>query len=635
MSAIWGIIKRNHSTVTQEELDKMKEPMKRYKLDRIGEQTLENISFFCGQQYITNEDLQEELPYHQDNFFFTADCMIDNRQELIHELNIASDTTDSELIRRSHAAWGEASVNHLAGVFAYAIYDSAADTFLLYTDHTGSRCIYYAITGHYILFSTIAAPIISILYPEGAKLNECWLSCCESISQPDLFLYPGESAFLNIYQLEPGHYLRVTPEKTSKIEYWNPLKNCKRLKHRSDEEYKHLFLTTFQECVSSVLRSRSETGITLSCGLDSSAVACTAAPILNSRNQQLHSFTSVPLADYPGEKDSYYITDESEGPKMIAQKYNNLQMNYVNCKAINILEQIPELLPALEVPYKSNANLLWLNEIYRNASLQNCQVMLKGQFGNSTISYGAILSCVLQLLLSLHPIRAKKELQAFMKRKRVTRKNVISVAKAELIPRLHPSTAFLNQTFLKDELLTRYRIRNRYKSILRYGGNTQMDTRRHHKNAVYAPDIYQHLGLFDTKLGLMHGIIIRDPCKDKRIIELCLSLPVECFVKNGQERRLIRDYMEGIVPDEIRIDKNRRGLQSADLLFRVNSDFQAYKKSALSYLKNKKLNLYLNQNKVNQLLEALSNQNEISCQSQLQDIFALSSLSFFLDYYLT
>jgi asparagine synthase (glutamine-hydrolysing) len=62
---------------------------------------------------------------------------------------------------------------------------------------------------------------------------------------------------------------------------------------------------------------------------------------------------------------------------------------------------------------------------------------------------------------------------------------------------------------------------------------------------------------------LLHGLESRDPMADRRLFELCLSIPDEQFLYRGEPRALMRSAMAGIVPDEI-LDQRRRGIQSAD-----------------------------------------------------------------------
>jgi asparagine synthase (glutamine-hydrolysing) len=78
----------------------------------------------------------------------------------------------------------------------------------------------------------------------------------------------------------------------------------------------------------------------------------------------------------------------------------------------------------------------------------------------------------------------------------------------------------------------------------------------------------RQIGEMHTKLSLSTGVLVRDPTKDRRIVEFCLNIPIEQFQKAGEERRLISVYMKNIVPPHI-ISERRIGVQSSDIKYRL------------------------------------------------------------------
>lgn len=630
MSAICGLVNRIERKPLDAEIVKMTEPFAGYHIDRESFVCSGRSYFYCAHQHVTPEAEREVLPLEDDEILFTADAVLDNREELIAELKVNADTPDGELIYRAYKKWGEASVKKLLGVFSYAIYDKLRDCFLLYTDHTGSRSIHYCVTEARIMFSTLAKPILNLLEGSKERFNERWLSFCESIINPDMYFYPGDSAFEGICLLEPGHYVRVADGRVEKICYWNPMSERKQLPKMTDEEYRRLFLETFEQCVSSVLRSSGETGITLSSGLDSSAVACMAAPILERRGKKLYSYTSVPLPDFPIAKNAYLRADESHGPRQIAARYRNVEPEFVSCEERSLFGQIPKMVELLEVPCKSFANLLWMNTIYEKAVAKNCRLVIKGQYGNSTISYGAVLSLLCQKLQTGHPYLALQELKSFMRTRGVGKRQVVHAIRSELAGKFVKREAIRKNSFLRRDLIKKYRVDAHLQKSIRTGGGSLMDTVSQHRKFVYSMEILQHLGLFDTKLGLIHGMIVRDPTKDKRMIELCMMLPPECFVHNGVERRMVREYMKGIVPEEIRQDVNHRGEQSADIVFRANKEWAEHREEFCRCLEHPRIRKYLDEERLHQLSLKIGEKAELKDKESVQTVIALWSFGAFL-----
>lgn len=88
-----------------------------------------------------------------------------------------------------------------------------------------------------------------------------------------------------------------------------------------------------------------------------------------------------------------------------------------------------------------------------------------------------------------------------------------------------------------------------------------------------------------TKRSLTTGVLQRDPTKDKRIIEFCISLKPTQFYKNGIDRRLVCEYLKELIPPHI-IENTRfkRGRQSADIAYRFSLDWND--------IRNQWMNLY-------------------------------------------
>ena len=85
---------------------------------------------------------------------------------------------------------------------------------------------------------------------------------------------------------------------------------------------------------------------------------------------------------------------------------------------------------------------------------------------------------------------------------------------------------------------------------------------------MYDRNALRQIGEYEVKLSLATGVIPRDPTRDPRLIELVLALPVEQFVQNGRDRRLVREYMDDRIPAEVLAEfhKGRQAVGSGELL---------------------------------------------------------------------
>lgn len=614
MSAIWGIVCIEDGKIDSDIDNTMRNVMGRYKIDRIESIVDDGVYFACGHQYFTPEAESEKLPYYDESrgIYFTADCMIDNRTELLEELGL-SDTSvpDGRLCYLAYLKWGENFVTHLIGIFACAIYDLSNKQLLLYTDHMGSRCINYYCYADMIMFSTSYDLFLNALPQGQLTLSEQWIVGCESEPSACMVLFPGLTPYEGVYQLQAGTYIKCRDGKVKQISYWNPT-NIKERKGLSDSEYKKLFVDTFTECVRSLLRPGVKVAATLSGGLDSSSVVSIAAPILEDRGEILHTYTSVPDYEVDVGLSEYFVPDESAAVLRTAGYFSNINCHFVDCKDESALTRLERLVHEYGFPIKSAINMMWLDEVSKQAKGQGCSVILSGQHGNSTISYGDIFSLAYQLVRSLHPLRAKKAVGEFLCINGLHKRNFVNMLRNEMKEKIcialgiDPSSDGKN-IYVKKELQSKYHIRQQRMKNARKSGSGLMNTRAQQRRLPFQRDELQQLGLYNTMDSLLNGIVERDPTRDKRIIELCISLPTSCYVSGRFERNLVRGYLEGIVPEHIRTDIRHRGMQGADYVMRINRTWAANRQMVYKALTNEKLKLYLDETKLLEMLKKCEN----------------------------
>src|SRR5699024_2757752 len=83
-------------------------------------------------------------------------------------------------------------------------------------------------------------------------------------------------------------------------------------------------------------------------------------------------------------------------------------------------------------------------------------------------------------------------------------------------------------------------------------------------------------GVVGTKLSLRYSLWDRDPTNDLNVIRFCLSVPEEQYARGGMSRSLLRRAMKGRLPNSVRLNEERRGLQAVDVIERMTpkwSDF--------------------------------------------------------------
>jgi asparagine synthase (glutamine-hydrolysing) len=617
MGAICGIVNTADGTVSLEQGNSMLDELRIYKLDDISDIFVGNAFFGCGIQYITPQSLNEALPFHdkEAGLAITADAIIDNREELFDIFNIGEDqreyVTDSELILLAYKKWGQCAAKYLVGDFAFVIWDEIKKDLFCARDHVGKRTFYYYYKEKTFVFCTTMIPILKALGSSG-DLNEKWMTDFLSIEMALHEIDCETTVYKDICQLPPASTLTLTNKDISIKQYWNPLELPK-VNYNSDGEYEKAFLNVFYESVRCRLRTNNPVGIMLSGGLDSGSVACIASKILSERGSNIKAYCSVPSEDYAGTFSDNVIADESEYVEAIRQSYDNIEVNYCDSKGRNAYGDIELFINILEQPYKAMGNIQWINEIYETAAKDGCKTLLNGQYGNFTISYGYTEVYLLTLFKSGKLRTLIREIRAYSSANNIPVTKLIKSFLRMLIPYsmrklisdlINGGNRILSNVIVNPELASKWNIDKRFKKK-GYNSHTKrfVDLKQHRK-IMMKPEFLTHIASMETKLSLYHGIIHRDPTRDKRLIEFCFRIPGNQYVNNGIERNLIRRAMEGILPDKIRLNK-KRGVQAIDWIQKLEPCWTDIENQVEDIILDKDMNRFLDMKKLKNIYESI------------------------------
>lgn len=619
MSAICGIVDFSNKFLEEELSLEMMDEFKKYKFDKINRISDRNLFFGCGIQYITEESKLEVLPVYfgGNNFIITADAIIDNREELFDIFDIPKNqrnkVTDSQLIIYAYEKWGKEAPKYLVGDFAFAIWDTNNKTLFCARDHVGGRTLYYSFSKGKFCFSTTIKPLLS----DQLKpiIDESWATDFLSLEGVQHQYDLENTVYEGIKQLPPFSTMIVSSKGIKIQQYWNPIKDVKPLVLGSDSEYEEAFRKVFFQAINCRLRSSDNVGIMISGGLDSASVAVVAAETLKAEHKELKAYCSVPIKAFVDEVPKYYVADEREYVDTIIKKVGNINVEYCSFENLNSMSDIDEFIKIFEHPYKIFQTLYWYNGILEEAKKNKCKVVLTGQFGNSTVSYGDFLEYSLTLIKKCKFLTLKKDIEVFSSKKGIEPKRVNKVLLKAAIP--YNLRKFVSKKIRKRNvdmfatvpvnkaLAQKYHMKKRLNK--KYFNQNMVRYIDFYKSRKYAVDplAFAHIGEIETKLSLAQGVALRDPTKDKRVIEFYLSLPYNQFVKAGSERSLIRRAMKGYLPEEIRLNESRRGKQSSDWLQRLDGEWEDIFQELKEDMLHDSVKPYIDVEKVNKIIKAL------------------------------
>ena len=158
------------------------------------------IDLPSGAQPMSNENGTVWISYNGECYNYLE--LRRNLQAQGHQFKTASDT---EVIVHLYEQYGSACVDHMRGMFAFALWDQAKQQLFLARDRMGQKPLYYgACAGRFVFASEPKAIVNQDWFERRANLA--------TIGQYLLMGYiPGpESAFAGLLQLPPAHRLTVS-----------------------------------------------------------------------------------------------------------------------------------------------------------------------------------------------------------------------------------------------------------------------------------------------------------------------------------------------------------------------------------------------------------------------------------------
>lgn len=562
MSGIVGIFDFDRESPVQDELDRMVDGLAFFGKDGRGAWAEPGIGLGHLLHRVTPEDVFDRQPLREADTgrVIVADCRLDNRDELARSLDLPPPATaqlaDSALILMAYRRWGTDCPQRLLGDFAFAIWDPGPRQLLCARDHLGIRPLFYHRGPRFFAFANgiqglFALPRVPRRLNEG-KLREFLV---------DLHADTVSSQWEGIARLPPGHRLVVTADGLRVERYWEPGQAAP-IRFARDQDYVEAFQEVFRESVACRLRSLRPVGSELSGGLDSSSVATVAAGLLQTRGQRLPTFSWIPEAGYVVPRGNpNRILDESPLIRTIFAEHDTIEPTFVDASDQTLLATLAEVHKTAQAAVRNVPIFLWWRATRQLAQTRGLGVLLTGIGGNLTFSYdGSRLLADLAAAGQWRSFaRAIRDYRAASGRPwhGVLRQQVLRPLLGG--PQWWPGrrgrpgwnwrySAVRMTPATQGQLVARFRELGRDPDF-RFTRD-QGDLRVLLMTRDLLTATLDHLYALDAAWGLE----TRHPGLDRRLVDFCLSLPLDQYLHRGQTRALIRRAMAGTLPDAVRLN---------------------------------------------------------------------------------
>jgi asparagine synthase (glutamine-hydrolysing) len=545
LTAIGGLVHRDGQPADEAALQAMRERLAHRGPDASGAWRDGPAGLIQCLLKITPESLAEQQPLASEDgrLVITADARLDNRAELCAALGLRDEgQPDAALILAGYARWGEGCAARLLGDFAFAIWDGAERKLYGARDYIGVKPFYYHLGPGLLAFASEIKGLFA-LPGMPRRLNE--------VRAAD-YLLPyfedrASTFYEDILRLPAGHCLSVSAAGARTWAYYT-LQPQPELRLGSDEAYAEAFRAVFAEAVGCRLRSAHQVGAMLSGGLDSSAVACQA--------RALRGPLAAPLPVFSAIFDEVVECDERPYIEAVLAG-GGMEAHYIHADQLSPLADLERMQWHMDEPfYAPNLFIDWA--ILRAGQAAGVRVMLDGQDGDSTVSHG--LGYLTELARAGRWARLWHESRALARHFETTPRRVLwRQAVRPLLPqgarrlarrlRGQPAEAW-RAAAIHPDFARRLGWPARVEPWLQAQAGGPRGEREAHLQKLSHGLHPFYLEVGDREAAAF-GLEVRSPFYDRRLVELCLSLPADQKLRDGWTRWVMRRALHGVLPPEV------------------------------------------------------------------------------------
>jgi asparagine synthase (glutamine-hydrolysing) len=503
----------------------------------------------------TPESQAERQPLASDDgaYLITSQARLDNREELVPELGLASlaAAPDAAIILAAYRRWGAASAQRLVGTFAFAIWDAPRQQLFCARDPIGLCPFHYHLGNDRFLW---ASEIRALLVDRDTSLrvNE------EKVTDYLVGNYygdPAETFYRDIWRLPPGHWLQLEPDGRVEVRaYWD-LSGALPDAGLREEECVERFSMLLEQAVRSQLRSLTPVGVWTSGGIDSSAVVATAERVYRQGGSERHV---VPICAV---FDQLAAVDERRWMSALVE-HCGLDMQPVPCDERMSFSRglVPDSGIVPDEPLGGKHAEVVFGLLGKSRELgtrvvftgDGSDVMLQGNYcyladllrGGRLLALARALSRYRERWGVLLRWAVRPILRSWYRSVRVAaRRGAGGLAAAALPPWLAPGRRRrAGERYLAAALPVRFR-----------------NLSDQEEYAAYSDAVRSNQAIWLQDVALQYGIEMRHPFYDLRLLSFLFTIPAALKLAGGAPKAILRRAMEGVVPDSIRLPGPERG----------------------------------------------------------------------------
>ena len=427
--------------------------------------------------------------------------------------------SDTEVLLHAYAEWGISCVERFNGIFAFAVWAARAGTLFLARDRCGVKPLFYALTDDSLLFGSeiktlLAHPAVPPRV-DARGLAEVLLLGPGRV--------PGSGVFQNVHELLPGQYALYEADEGRLLlhRYWQLV----------DHEHPDDFPATVRrvrdlvmDAIQRQLVSDVPVAAFLSGGLDSSLISAVADADFTARGQTLQTFS----VGYKDNKRYFHATRFQPGADAPfirrMSEFLHAEHHWVTLDTPDLVPALYEAVEARDLPGMADvdASLLAFCRVIK----PHATVALSGECADEIFGgYPWYRDPTIREKYGFPWAQSTAYRAGFI------RPGVLGGIEPEaFVDSWYRRT--LEQTSVRPGLSS---LERRMRQMMNLNFTWFMQT------------------LLDRKdrMSMYSGLEVRVPFCDHRIAEYLYSVPWDYKDYQGKEKGLLREAMQGVLPQEV------------------------------------------------------------------------------------
>jgi len=510
-----------------------------------GMRRLSIIDVAGGHQPLSNEDGTLSLIANGEIYNYQA-----LRSELTAQGHRFRTASDCETIVHLYEQHGDAFVERLNGMFAFALWDARRQRLLLGRDRLGIKPLYLWNDGRRLIFASEAKAILA-LPGMSAELDPAALSAYLMLG----YVPAPQSIFRGLRKLAPATVLSAERGQVGERRYWRVPAEIDRTP--SEEEWIERVRARLEQSVRMQMVSDVPIGAFLSGGVDSSAVVAF-----------MSAASDRPVKTYAigfggGAAEDYY--NELPYARKVAQRFGTDHHEILVRPDVTAL--LPKLLWQMDEPIADTAFIT--TYLVSQFARRDVTVILSGVGGDELFGgYRRYLGSHYQAYFDRLPTGLRRAASALGEKLPGDRHS-------PLLNALRLAKGFLSTAGLPFDERYRSYVEvfpdDAARALLRHARNDEHDaladafaaaTSSDELNQMLSVDAQTQLPddllLLTDKMSMAVSLECRVPLLDHELVELAARMPQEVKIRGGRLKHALKASLANVLPPDI-LERKKRG----------------------------------------------------------------------------